>query len=52
MKSLMKKPISFFISCFVIVFFIAGSIILAQEKSDDDLKKEYAQILGMGDQQH
>ena len=42
----MKKPISFFISCFVIVFFIAGSIILAQEKSDDDLKKEYAQILG------
>jgi len=46
MKSLMKKPISFFISCFVIVFFIAGSIILAQEKSDDDLKKEYAPILG------
>jgi len=32
--------------CLVVGLLIAGSVSVAQEKSDEDLKKEYAPILG------
>jgi hypothetical protein len=46
MKSLMKNRISVLIVCLVIGLFMVCSITLAQEKSDEDLNKEYAPILG------
>lgn len=42
----MKNPISVLIVCLVIGLFMVCSITLAQEKSDEGLKKEYAPILG------
>lgn len=46
MKTHLKKHI-FRMSVFsVAVLFLAFSVSLAQEKSDEDLKKEFAQILG------
>lgn len=46
MKNLLKKRILHVSVCLIVSLFIVCSISFAQEKSDDDLKKEYAQILG------
>lgn len=46
MKTHLKKRV-FRISVFLVVgLFLVCSVTLAQEKSDEDLKKEFAQILG------
>jgi len=46
MKKLLKKRILHISVCLIVSLFMVCSITLAQEKSDEDLKKEYAPILG------
>jgi hypothetical protein len=46
MRTLPKYPILPVLTFLVISLFIAGSVCTAQEKSAEDLKKEYAAILG------
>lgn len=42
----MKNSISLVIMCLIVGLFTIGPVCLAQQKSDEDLKKEYAPILG------
>ncbi len=46
MNNLMKNHISYLIVCLVVCLFIIRVVPFAQEKSDEDLQKEYALILG------
>jgi hypothetical protein len=46
MKSLSENRISFLIVCLVAGLFMICAVSFAQEKSDEDLQKEYAPILG------
>ncbi len=46
MRTLSKSRTLPVLTCLVLSLFIAGSVCTAQEKSTEDLKKEYAAILG------
>jgi hypothetical protein len=46
MRTLPKNSTLPVLTCLVLSLFIAGSVCTAQEKSTEDLKKEYAAILG------
>ena len=46
MKNILKNRILCFFVCFVIVLFVVSSFSVAQKKSEEELKKEYAPILG------
>lgn len=46
MKNLFKNRTLCALACFVLGLFIATSVSIAQEKSDENLKKKYAPILG------
>ena len=46
MKIFLKRYILLLSLCLTVGFLLAGSVSVAQEKSDADLKKKYAPILG------
>jgi hypothetical protein len=46
MTSLRENRMTLIIVCLVVVAMMAGTVSWAQEKSDEELKKEYAPILG------
>ena len=46
MKKILKKRNLCLFVCLVVGFLAAGSVSVAQDKSDEELKKEYAPILG------
>jgi len=46
MKTSLKNRHLWIFVCLVVGLFVVFSVTLAQEKSDEDLKKEYASILG------
>ena len=46
MKSIQKSHISALMACLVVGLFLTCAGSFAQERSDEDLKKEYAPILG------
>lgn len=46
MKNLFKNRILYLLACLALGLFTARSVSIAQEKTDEDLKKKYGAILG------
>ncbi len=46
MKKILNNYVLLITACVVLSFFMITSVSIAQEKSDEDLKKKYAPILG------
>lgn len=46
MKNLFKNRTLCILACYIMVLFMASTVSIAQEKTDEDIKKKYVAIVG------